>query len=158
MARNNEDNERYRTFARRALVLGGGKALLLSALVGRMYYLQVLEADRYATLAEENRINLKLLAPRRGRIFDRFGLPIAANQQNFRIVLLRENIDDSEATLASLVEIIALKEHELKRVRREIERKRAFVPITVRENLSWEELARVELHIPNLPGISIEVG
>ncbi len=158
MARNNEDNERYRTFARRALVLGGGKALLLSALVGRMYYLQVLEADRYATLAEENRINLKLLAPRRGRIFDRFGLPIAANQQNFRVVLLRENTDDSEATLASLGEIIELKEHEFKRVRREIERKRAFVPITVRENLSWEELARVELHIPNLPGISIEVG
>jgi penicillin-binding protein 2 len=158
MARNNEDNERYRTFARRALVLGGGQALLLSALVGRMYYLQVLEADRYATLADENRINLKLLAPRRGRIFDRFGLPIAANQQNFRIVLLRENTDDSEATLASLGEIIELKEHELKRVRREIGRKRAFVPITVRENLSWEELARVELHIPNLPGISIEVG
>jgi penicillin-binding protein 2 len=158
MARNNEDNERYRIFTRRALLLGGGQVALLSALVGRMYYLQVLEADRYATLAEENRINLKLLAPRRGRIFDRFGVPLAANQQNFRVMLLRENTDDLEATLAALGQIVEVKEHELKRVHREIGRKRAFVPITVRENLSWEELARVELHSPNLPGISIEVG
>ena len=158
MARNNEDNERYRIFTRRALLLGGGQVALLSALVGRMYYLQVLEADRHATRAEEKFINLKLLAPRRGRIFDRFGVPLAANQQNFRVMLLRENTDDLEATLAALGQIVEVRERELKRGRREIGRKRSFVPITVRENLSWEELARVELHSPNLPGISIEVG
>ena len=68
MARNNEDNERYRTFARRALVLGGGQALLLSALVGRMYYLQVLEADRYATWIAG--ITWRLLSPPRDESAD----------------------------------------------------------------------------------------
>ena len=45
-------------------------------------------------LAEENRINLRLLAPRRGRILDRFGVPLAANDQNYRIVLVAEQAGD----------------------------------------------------------------
>ena len=62
MAQSYEENERFKLFARRTFLLAGGQAALLSALVGRMYYLQVLESDRYVTLAEENRINIKLLA------------------------------------------------------------------------------------------------
>ena len=63
------DTERHKLFTRRALMLAGGKSVLMTALIGRMYYLQVIEADRYRTLADENRINLRLLAPRRGRMF-----------------------------------------------------------------------------------------
>ena len=57
------DSERHKLFSRRTAMLAGGKAVLLSALVGRMYYLQVIESDRYKTLADENRINFRLLAP-----------------------------------------------------------------------------------------------
>ena len=59
----NRDPDRHKVFSRRAAILAGGQAVLLTALVGRLYYLQVVEADRYATLADENRINLRLLAP-----------------------------------------------------------------------------------------------
>ncbi|NJR20674.1 MAG: hypothetical protein HC777_04020 [Hyphomonadaceae bacterium] len=41
---------------------------------------------------------------------------------------------------------------------RESRRKRSFVPIVVRENLGWEEVARVEFNAPDLPGITIDVG
>ena len=62
------DTDRYRSLTRRALMLGGIQAGLLSTLVGRMYYLQVLQSDRYTMLAEENRINMRLLSPvARGR-------------------------------------------------------------------------------------------
>jgi len=47
-----------KTFTRRAVLLGGGQALLFSALVGRMYYLQVVQTDRFCLLAEENRVSL----------------------------------------------------------------------------------------------------
>ena len=57
------DTDRYRSLTRRALMLGGIQAGLLSTLVGRMYYLQVLQSDRYTMLAEENRINMRLLSP-----------------------------------------------------------------------------------------------
>ena len=158
MAQKHEENERFRAFTRRGLLLAGGQAALLSLLAGRMYYLQVVESDKYVTLAEDNRINLRLLAPPRGRIIDRFGVPLARNQQNFRVVLVREQAGDIEQTLDRLAEVIELPEHERKRVLRDVRRKRAFVPVTVRDNISWEEVARVEVRSPDLPGISIEVG
>ena len=152
------DSERHKLFSRRTAILAGGKGLLLSALVGRMYYLQVVESDRYKTLADENRINFRLLAPPRGRIVDRFGVPIADNQQNYRVVLIPEQTDDVEETLLRLGRIIPIREREEKRILREISRKRSFVPVTLRENLSWEDVARIEVNTPDLPGVMIDVG
>ncbi|MDP7668345.1 MAG: penicillin-binding protein 2, partial [Rhodospirillales bacterium] len=75
------DADRQRVFSRRVALLASGKFLLFSALGARLYYLQALESERYKTLADENRINLRLLAPPRGRIVDRFGAPRAINRQ-----------------------------------------------------------------------------
>jgi penicillin-binding protein 2 len=66
------DLERQRQFTRRALVLGAGKAAALAVLAGRLYYLQITQSERYLTLSDENRITLRLIAPRRGRILDRW--------------------------------------------------------------------------------------
>ena len=76
-------NATPKALTRRAAVLAAGQALLVAGLAGRMYQLQILEADRYRVLADENRINLRLLAPPRGRILDRFGVPLADNRQNY---------------------------------------------------------------------------
>ncbi|MTJ82912.1 MAG: penicillin-binding protein 2 [Telmatospirillum sp.] len=152
------DNDRAKIIGRRALLLGGGKLALLSALAGRMYYLQVLEADKYATLADENRINLRLLPPPRGRILDRNGVPMAVNRQNYRALLVSEQIDDLDDTLDSLSNIIPIADHDRARIAREIKRHRSFVPVTVRENLSWEDVARIEINTPDLPGVMIDVG
>ncbi|WP_299625244.1 penicillin-binding protein 2 [Pelagibius sp.] len=158
MLQKNEDVERQRAFSRRGLLLGGAQALLLTGLAARMYYLQVVEADRYRTLAEDNRINLRLLPPPRGRILDRFGYALASNRQNFRVVLVREQAGDVERVLNALSQLMALDEHDYKRVLREVSRKRGFVPVTVRENLTWDEVSRVEVNGPDLPGVSIEMG
>ncbi len=152
------DIDRQKLFGRRAAMLAGGKLVLLSALVGRMYYLQVIESARYATLAEENRINLRLLAPPRGRIVDRFGVPMAVNQQNYRVVLISEAAHDVAETLRLLGAIIPIGDGERRRILREVGRRRGFVPITVRENLNWEEVARIEVNTPDLPGVMIDVG
>ncbi len=156
----NRDPDRQKLFARRAAMLAGGKALLLTTLVGRMYYLQVVEADRYATLADENRINLRLLAPPRGRIVDRFGQPIADNQQNYRVQLVPEDLKDRDVTdvLGLLARIVTLGENDRRRVVREVRRNRPFVPVTIKENLTWSEVARIEINAPDLPGVMIDVG
>ncbi|MCP5368530.1 MAG: penicillin-binding protein 2 [Hyphomicrobiales bacterium] len=152
------ESDRRKLFNRRTAILAGGKALLLSALAGRMYYLQVVESDRYATLAEENRINLRLLPPPRGPIVDRFGAPLAVNRQNYRVVMVSEQADDIEGTIDALGRIIEIGETEHRRILREVRRKRGFVPVTLRENLNWEEVARIEVNAPDLPGVSIDVG
>ncbi|MDJ0893827.1 MAG: penicillin-binding protein 2 [Alphaproteobacteria bacterium] len=145
-------------FGRRALILGGAKLSLISAVLGRLYFLQVVEGDRYKTLADENRINIRLLPPPRGKIFDRFGVPLAINRQNYRLIIISEQTDNVEATLKALDAAVVITDAEVERVRREVGRKRGFVPITVRENLSWEDVARIEVNAPDLPGVAIEVG
>jgi penicillin-binding protein 2 len=147
----------YRTFTRRAAMLGGVQLVALGSLAARMYYLQVVESDRYKLLAEENRISLRLLAPRRGRILDRFGNPLATNDQNYRIVLTPEQTEDLEGTLQALESIVSISESERARIMKEVGRSRAFVPVTVKENLDWPLVARVEVNTPDLPGVSIEV-
>jgi penicillin-binding protein 2 len=152
------DADQQKLFHRRTALLAGGKLMLLSALVGRMYYLQVLESDKYKTLADENRINLRLLPPPRGRIVDRFGVPLADNQQNYRVVLISEQTPAVEQTLDVLSTIVEIGEAERARILRETRRRRSWVPVTVRENLTWEEVARIEVNTPDLPGVLIDVG
>src|SRR5205085_4857579 len=96
------EKQRNGVLTRRAALLAGGQALLGAAIVGRMYQLQVLQKDRYAVLADENRINLRLLVPPRGRVYDRFGVALAENKHNYRVVVIPEQTGDLEAALAAL--------------------------------------------------------
>jgi penicillin-binding protein 2 len=41
---------------------------------------------------------------------------------------------------------------------KEMRLRRAFVPVKVRENLTWDEVSRIEVNTPDLPGVAIEVG
>jgi len=155
---NSRDSDRTRLFNRRVALLGGGQALLMSGLAARMYYLQVVESDKYRMLAEENRISIRLLPPLRGRILDRFGQPLAVNRQNFRVLIVPEQAQDLEATLGQLGTIISLSYSDYERVKREVRRKPAFVPVTVRGDLNWEEMARIQVNSPDLAGIVIDEG
>ena len=138
------DLDRIKTYKRRTAMLAGGQFLLLSTLVGRLYYLQVLQSDRYVMLADENRINIKLLQPPRGRILDRKGEALAINRLNYRVAMVSEHTQDVTATLDAIASLIPLSERDYKRVLREVRHKRGFVPITVRENLVWDEVAKIE--------------
>lgn len=152
------DADQIKVFTRRAVILGGAKVGLLSALVGRMYYLQVVESDQYKVLADENRINLRLLPPHRGRILDRFGVELATNQQNYRVVLVAEQAENVEETLDALARLVPVPAHARERVLKEVHRRRGFVPVTVIENLTWEEFARINVNSPNLPGLQPDIG
>ena len=150
--------QRHKLLTRRAAIVGAGQAILFTALAGRMYQLQIVESDRYVVLADENRINLQLLAPTRGRILDRFGAVLADNQQIYRVVVIAEQAGDITATLDALAELIEIGDGDRRRVLRDIPRKHPFVPIAVRSNLSWDEMARIEVAIPELPGVAVEQG
>lgn len=152
------ETQRQKLLTRRAALIAGGQALLCAALVGRLYELQVVEKDRYTVLSNENRINLRLLVPPRGRIFDRFNVALADNHQNYRVVIVPEQTSSLAATLDALGTLIALTDADHRRVLREARFRHPFIPVEVRNNLSWDEMARIEVAIPELPGVSIEQG
>ena len=152
------DGELSSLFTRRSLLLGGAQVLLLSALAGRLYQLQVVETERFSTQAEENRINLRLLPPSRGLIFDRGGKPLAVNRNNFRAMATSDRGRGAEVLVERLDSIFSLGETEKVRLLRELRRSRNAQPVVVRENLGWEEVARLEFNAPDLPGVFIDLG
>src|SRR5271154_3394596 len=139
------DTQQQKSLSRRSAILAGGQVLLTSALAARLYQLQVLEKDRYRVMADENRINLRLLVPPRGRIFDRFGVPLADNRRNYRVVIVPEETADIEAALNALAGLIDVTDADRHRVLRDAKHKHAFIPIAVRSNLTWEEMAKIEV-------------
>jgi penicillin-binding protein 2 len=150
--------QRSGVFTRRALLIGGAQVAALGVLAARLYQVQVVEGDRYATLAETNRISARLIAPPRGRLLDRAGTVIAGNRLNWRALLIAEQTADVGATLDAFAAIVPLAEHERARIDRELRRRRRFIPVTVREFLSWEDMARIEVNAPDLLGILVDVG
>src|SRR5439155_27321369 len=114
------ENSRSKVFTRRSVVLAGGQLALLGTLASRLYYLQVMQAGRYAVLADENRINLTLLAPPRGRIADRFGVTLATSNENYRVVLVAEQAGQIEATHDHSNQLLTAREGDRRRALPEI--------------------------------------
>ncbi|MEC8290743.1 MAG: hypothetical protein VXZ78_01470 [Pseudomonadota bacterium] len=102
------------TFTRRGLVLGVSQIALFSLLAGRLQYLQVARSDLYATLAEDNRVNVRLMAPPRGQIFDRNKVKLADNDQDFQVVLIPEQAGDLDATVAKLSQLLGFSDRQQK--------------------------------------------
>ncbi|MGR3659678.1 MAG: penicillin-binding protein 2 [Paracoccaceae bacterium] len=153
-----DSEESARKISRRAILLGGGQLAFMSILGLRMRYMQVDQADKFRMLAEENRINIRLIPPARGLIYDRFGDIIAENEQNYRIVVVREDAGDVEDTIARIARLIELDPDDLERATKELKRLSPFVPVTIADRLSWEDLAKIAVNAPALPGVTPEVG
>ncbi len=152
------DSDWTKMFTRRAAILGGTQAALVATLIGRMYYLQVIQSDKYKMLSDENRISTQLLPPPRGRILDRFGQPLAYNKQQFQVLVIPEQAPKISNTLDALAQLIDLSEHDRERIKKEVQRKRSFVPVTIKETLTWDEMSRIQVNAPDLPGIIIDEG
>ena len=154
----NRDNDKGKVLLQRSLIMACGMALLLLGIVLRLYYLQVYQADQFKMLADENRISTRLIIPQRGIIYDRNGEILATNEQNFQVMIVAEQTANVQDTLDALKKIMPLSPDEEKRVKRDLKRNRSFVPVKIMDNLTWEEVAKVQLNIEDLPGIYIEEG
>ncbi len=154
-----KDKGRYASFTRRSLGLSGGMAAVFAVLGGRLYQLQIKNGDQYKTQAEDNRVNQRLIAPPRGRILDRFGVELANNRRNYRVLLVSEQATEGvAAALDAIGKVIYLSDNQKKRVLHDIDMNKKFVPVPVAENLSWEEFARINMHLPYLSGVQPDVG
>ena len=150
--------ERTRCFTRRALVLGGAQVAFFGALAARLHHLQVERSADFALLAEDNRANQRLLVPPRGQILDRLGRPLARNVPTYRVQVIREQARDLRGVLERLAALVRLPEERIAAVLQEAKVRRAFVPLMVREDLAWDEVARIAVHAPELPGVVLDSG
>ncbi len=153
-----DTEESTRRISRRAAIMGAGMFGFMTVLAGRMRWMQVDQGEAFRLLAEENRVNLRLVPPVRGLIFDRHGRILAENAQNYRIVVVREETGDLDTTFAKLRGLVPLTDEQVERAMREISRRSPFVPVTVADQLRWQDVAEVAVNAPALPGVTPEVG
>jgi penicillin-binding protein 2 len=152
-----EVNQRQSVFHRRAFVMGGLASLGLTALGARLAELQIFENSRYTTLSASNQYNFRLVPPPRGRILDRNGVELASNRPNFRLLLLKDEAKDPEATIAAAGTLIPISDDRRQELLREIDDGPRFVPVAIADDLSWEEFARINVRTPELPGLQADM-
>ncbi|MEX0282446.1 MAG: penicillin-binding protein 2 [Arenibacterium sp.] len=153
-----EIEQMHSKMTRRLLVVGGLQLGFAGALALRMQHLQVDQADQFRLLAEENRINIRLIAPARGELFDRNGKVLAHNVPSYRIVMVREDAGDVDQVIGELAKLVELDDDELNQAMDEMGRSAPFLPITIADRVSWEDISRVSVNAPALPGVTPEVG
>jgi len=148
-----QQGEATRRISRRAILLGSVQMGIVATLGWRMQSMQVEQADEFRLLAEENRINIRLVAPARGLIYDLNGRAIADNEQNYRVVMVKEDAGDVEDVLNRLRQIVDISQEQLDRALEEINRRSPFVPVTIADRLRWEDVAEININAPALPAI-----
>ena len=145
-----------RAFSRRAVLLGLGQALGFGVLGARLYQIQVLDAGRYSLLADDNRLNVIPLAPTRGRILDRFGVALATNDETLRVSIVPALAGNMDLALERLSQIVPVPADERARVVARAKRQPANLPILVASDLTWDQIATINLMAPELLGIETE--
>lgn len=142
-------------FNSRAIAAAVLTALLMGSLIARMSYLQVQQHEHFTTLSTNNRVTLQPLAPTRGLIYDRNGVLLAQNVPTFSLELVQERIEDMDATLERIAELVAVSEDDIERFRHDLKRRRRFEAVPLRFRLSDQEVALLAVNRHRLPGVEI---
>ncbi len=156
------DAELIKVFNRRALLVAGGELFLFSILAGRLYQLQILDSEKYKKLSQKNSVRIKLIPPPRGVIADRFGIELAVNVNSYGIQMIPEEVTAQglsvEEILNRISELIPLTEKEKEKVLKNVKKKRAFFPVFIKNNLGWNEMAKIQVNNLDFTGVYVEEG
>lgn len=147
-----------RLFQSRAVFSLALAALACLGLVIRLANLQIVQHDLYVTLSTDNRVKVEPLVPTRGLIYDRKGVLLAENQPAYSLELIPEQVEDVDATIAALREIITIEDRDVEHFHRLRKRKRRFESIPLRFRLNEEEVSRFAVHRHAFPGVDIHAG
>ena len=147
----------HKAFVSRALVLFAIATGMALVLVLRMVQLQVWQHDVYQTRSEENRISVQPLAPARGIVYDRNGVPLAENRPVFSLALVRERIDDLDRFVNELAGVVSLDRDDMEGFEERLERRRRpFEPVPLKLSLTEEEIAALAVNRHRFVGAEVE--
>lgn len=122
----------------------------------RLAYLQVIRYDELSTRAENNRIAVVPIVPNRGLILDRNGVVLANNYSAYTLELTPSKIDDLEATIDQLAQVIEISSYDRRRFKRLMDESKSFESLPIRTRLTDEEVARFSVQRYRFPGVDIK--
>lgn len=124
-------------------------------LIGRLFWLQVIEADRYTYLSENNRIRIKKIPGSRGMVFDRKGTLLVDNRPSFDLLFVPEDAEEPETTLKHLARILGHDENDFLNQLAENKLRPAFGEIVLGRDIDRRSVVIVEAHQLDLPGVTL---
>jgi penicillin-binding protein 2 len=130
---------------------------VFAVLLLRLWFLQIIQGPSYRVQSENNRIRLQDVAPFRGMVFDRNGELLVDNRPSFDAYVIPEEIHDRDELIRSFHSLIGMDPNSLEEKLGKEAQKYGFRPVLIKKNLSREELAIVEAHLFNLPGVMIQI-
>ncbi|MAL99864.1 MAG: penicillin-binding protein 2 [Alteromonadaceae bacterium] len=146
-----------RLFRSRAVISMAVVLVMTSIVVGRFYYLQLVQHQTYTTLSDKNRVQVQSIPPTRGLIYDRNGELLAQNRPVFSVTIVPERVESIDGVLGRLDQLIGIPESDAERFRKRVkEYRRPFEPIPLRYNLTEDEIARLAVHRHTLPGVEVD--
>lgn len=141
----------------RALVAAVLACVLLGVLGVRLWYLQVVRYEGFAARADQNRIAVIPITPRRGEILDRNGEVLARNYRDYTLsavpASLGEPVDDMLDRVGELVE---LSPRDRRRFKQNVAQNSRYSEILLRNNLSDDEAAWFSAHAFKFPGVTLQ--
>lgn len=146
-----------RRLTRRALIAGGLQAVAFGAIGVRLFQLQVVEGQRLRVLADGNRISVRPLLPRRGRILDRSGRVLASNVERFRVWLRPGDRSRMRASLQRLAPLLGLSDAEINVLVEKAKAQPRNRSLLVRSGVDFHAIAQIGLRAPELPGVETDV-
>ena len=148
-----EEFRRYRLRTEIAAAIVGG---LLLVLFSRFIWLQVVQYDRYQSLAEYNRISLVPAPPSRGVIYDRMGTVLAHNYSAYTLEITPSKAGELEEVINELAKFIHIDAGDRKRFKKLLSETKNFETIPLRTQLSEEEAARFAVNRYRFPGVEVK--
>ena len=136
-------------YGRRSILIGASQLILVGFLIRQIRQIQLNEAEKYRLLAEENRINVEILPPLRGVIFDKKGIILAKNKENYRIRIFRDKKTDLSKVMDDFSQLIRIRDERKIEIINKLENKRYNSSIIIVENLSWNEFMKVLVNLPS---------
>ena len=109
----NKEVKKSKILKRRAFILGISKSLITGMVISKLYYLQILQKSKYGKLSESNKTKIKILHPERGTILDLYNKPIASNQIDYQLNILKEKKKYISQTVQKLKNIIQFSKFDL---------------------------------------------
>ena len=128
-----------------------GILLMMLALAAGLWRLQVLGADNFRALAEQNRIRKVPVLAARGKLFDRDGRLLVDNYPSTTCFLVREQNRNIDADLPLIAEGLHIDIDQLKSSIKHYRGLPGYQPIPIKEDITADEVAFVESHRNELP-------
>jgi penicillin-binding protein 2 len=151
-----DESSKYKTYTRRSVVLGSIKLSVLTLILGRYYYLQIINSDKYKTMSEKNHIKLQIVPAPRGRLLDRYGNELVTNSFNYSLGVPPDYVK-------KVSEIVTLMETALNRklniseteIAKKLRTRQRTSPLILEEKLAWDDLAKVSEALSDIPGADV---